>query len=325
MIISRTPFRISFSGGGSDLPDYYRDHGGCVVSVPINKYVYLAMHPYFMLDRYFLKYSHNELVDNVDSIQHPIIRQVFKRYNIHGVDFNSSADVPSGTGLGSSSAFTVGLVNLCNAYVSRYMSQEEIAALACRVEIDDLHEPIGKQDQYGCAIGGLKYVEFMADESVTVRHIVMRPDTRRTLEESLMMFYLGGTRAAGDILAEQKKSISEGNSAVSRLHKLVELTRILRDELAANNVESLGEILHTAWTYKKELSSRVTNERIDYYYELALRNGAVGGKLLGAGGSGFLLFYVRVEDQPGLRVALKDLQEYSFGFDQTGTGIIYYS
>ncbi|WCL51270.1 GHMP family kinase ATP-binding protein [Leptospira sp. GIMC2001] len=325
MIISRTPFRISFTGGGSDLKDYYEKFGGCVISTSIDKYIYLSIHPYFMENKYFLKYSNNELTNNAEDIKHNIIREVFLKYNINGVDFNSSADVPSGTGLGSSSCFTVGLINLCNAYTDKYMDKNSIADLACQIEIDVLKEPIGKQDQYGCAIGGLNFIEFDKDDSVIVEKISLRKDSYQKLEENLMMFYIGGTRSASDILEKQKKNTNDNQATINGLHKLVELTKLLRKELLSNNIDALGDILNTGWMYKRELSSNISNERIDHYYNLALKNGAIGGKLLGAGGSGFLLFYVPLEKQDKLRLALSEVQEFPFQFEKSGTSIIYYS
>lgn len=206
MIIVRTPFRVSFAGGGSDLANYYEKYGGAVLSTAINKYNYLCMHPYFFKDGYFLKYSQTELVDDVNDIKHNIIREVFKLYNIRGVDLNSSADIPSGTGLSSSSAFTAGLIHLCNAYNETYMTKEEIAEQACHVEIDLLNEPIGKQDQYACACGGLNFIEFEKSGKVNLEKVYLTTEGYERLENNLLLFYTGQTRAAGNILKEQKKT-----------------------------------------------------------------------------------------------------------------------
>jgi D-glycero-alpha-D-manno-heptose-7-phosphate kinase len=324
MIITRTPFRISFCGGGSDLKEYYLKYGGAVLSAGINKYVFLSLHPFFYGNKYFLKYSKSELVDNIDQIQHRIIRQIFKDYGINGVDFNSSADIPSGTGLGSSSAFTVGLINLCNAYVGKYMNKEEVARYACEIEIEKLGEPIGKQDQFICAIGGLNYISFHRDDSVTVEKIYLDPDRCTYLEKNMLMFYTGVTRSASQILQEQKHNTSLDKAKVENLHKMVKLAGELKLELLSGNIDVMGEILHTGWMYKKELASGISNEQINYYYDLAIKNGATGGKLLGAGGGGFLLFYVKEYNQEKVRKALKGLKEQEFRFDYTGTNIIYY-
>lgn len=325
MIITRTPFRISFAGGGSDLKNYYEKYGGSVLSVTINKYIYLSMHPYFDEDKYLLKYSKTEHANCLEEIQHPIIKDVFAKYKIKGVDFNSSADIPSGTGLASSSAFTAGLINLCNAYTDNYMSKEEIAAEACRVEIEDLKEPIGKQDQYACACGGLNFIEFYKDGVVDVEKLYLQSDAYHVLENSLLMFYTGQTRAAGSILAEQKKNTTNDEAKINNLHKMVQLSKDLKQELLKGNTNAMGEILHTGWMYKKELANGISNPDIDYYYDLAIKNGALGGKLLGAGGGGFLLFYVEEQHRSRVRRALSDLKEIDFKFDNKGTNVVYYN
>ncbi len=325
MIITRTPFRISFAGGGSDLRNYYEKFGGSVVSVSINKYIYLSMHPYFEENEYLLKYSKTEQAKSLEEIQHPIIRTVFKDYGIRGVDFNSSADIPSGTGLASSSAFTVGLINLCNAYTDQYMNKEVIAEKACKVEIEDLKEPIGKQDQYACACGGLNFIEFYKDGVVDVEKLYLQSDAYHVLEKNLLMFYTGKTRSAGSILAEQKKNTTNDEAKIKNLHKMVQLSKDLKEELLKGNTNAMGEILHTGWMYKKELADGISNPEIDYYYDLAIKNGALGGKLLGAGGGGFLLFYVEEQHRSRVRRALSDLKEIDFKFDNKGTGVIYYN
>ena len=325
MIITRTPFRISFAGGGSDLANYYEKYGGSVLSVSINKYIYLSMHPYFEDNAYLLKYSKTEHANSIEEIQHPIIKTVFDKYGIVGVDFNSSADIPSGTGLASSSAFTVGLINLCNAYTDKYMNKQDIAELACKVEIEDLKEPIGKQDQYACACGGLNFIEFYKDGVVDVEKLYLQSDTYHVLEKNLLMFYTGKTRAAGSILAEQKKNTTDDEAKIKNLHKMVQLSKDLKEELLKGNTNAMGEILHTGWMYKKELANGISNPDIDYYYNLAINNGALGGKLLGAGGGGFLLFYVEEQHKNRVRRALKDLKEIDFKFDTKGTSVVYYN
>lgn len=325
MIITRTPFRISFAGGGSDLRNYYEKFGGSVLSVSINKFIYLSMHPYFDENAYLLKYSKTENVQNVDEIQHPIIRTVFKKYGIKGVDFNSSADIPSGTGLASSSAFTVGLINLCNVFTDRYMNREDIAKEACRIEIEDLKEPIGKQDQYACACGGLNFISFHKCGAVDVEKLYLQNDAYHVLEKNLLMFYTGQTRAAGSILAEQKKNTTDDQAKINNLHKMVQLSKDLREELLRGNTNAMGEILHAGWMYKKELAKGISNPEIDRNYELARESGALGGKLLGAGGGGFLLFYVEEQYRNKVRRALSHLKEIDFKFDNKGTNVIYYN
>ncbi len=325
MIITRTPLRISFAGGGSDLPSYYEKYGGAVLSTVINKYIYLSMHPYFFKSGYFLKYSNVEHASTLDEIRHPIIREVFRLYGIKGVDLSSSADVPSGNGLSSSSAFTTGLIHLCNAYKELYKTKTEIASEACHVEIDILGEPIGKQDQYACACGGLNFIQFERSGEVTVEKVFLTNDGYHRLENNLMLFYTGITRSASSILREQKRNTSDDEKKIANLHKMVELTGSLREELLRNNIDAMGEILHQGWLLKRELASKVTNPQIDNWYERALKAGALGGKLLGAGGGGFLLFYVQEQNHQRVRDALFDLKEMPFRFDNKGSTIIHFN
>ncbi len=322
MVISKTPFRISFVGGGSDLPSYYLKHGGAVLSTSIDKYIYLSMHKYFINNKYLLKYSKNEHVDNINQIKHPIIREVFKYFDINGVDFNSSADLPSGTGMGSSSAFTSGLINLCCIYKGKYMSREAIADLACKIEIEILKEPIGKQDQYACAVGGLNFIEFNKDNSVNIEKIHLDVERKMILSNNLLLFYLGNTRSASSVLSEQKQNIEDGKK-IENLSKLVQLAYDLKSEILKGEIDALGESLHKGWILKKELASGISSQNIDYYYDLAIKAGAIGGKLLGAGGGGFLLFYVKQKNQQSVKNALKDLAYTEFNFDNSGTKIIY--
>lgn len=324
MIIVKTPFRISFCGGGSDIKEYYSLYGGAVLSTTINKYIYLSMHPYFFRTGYLLKYMRHEETDSVDTIKHPIIREVFKDYEIKGVDFNSSADIPAGTGLGSSSAFTVGLINLCNIYTGKYMTKAEIAEYACKIEIDRLKEPIGKQDQYASAFGGLNFITFNKDDTVSVEKIFLNRENYEELQNNLLIFYTGETRSASEILLEQKTNVKNDEKKVEFMHKIVSLTFDLKREFMRGNIDALGEILHQSWLYKRELATNITNNRIDEYYELAIRNGALGGKLLGAGGGGFLLFYVKKDRQNDVIFALKNLYRLTFKFETQGTALIYY-
>jgi D-glycero-alpha-D-manno-heptose-7-phosphate kinase len=320
MIISRTPFRISFVGGGTDFQEFYHEEPGAVISATINKYVFLSMHPLFNNNGYHLKYFDNEVIGTFDvaKINHPIIREVFSRYRIFGVDFNSSSDVPSGTGLGSSSSFTTGLINLCAHYKGMPCNYLDIAQEACDVEINVLGSPIGKQDQYAAAIGGVNFLKFNADESVWCENIILSAEKRTALENSLMLFYIGNPRRSDSILAEQKKRIT-ANRAV--LRKMVQLAETLRDELNGGCIDNVGKILHENWMYKKELSSNVTSPAIDFLYQKAMENGAEGGKLLGAGSGGFLLLFVP-EEKAKLRSALQ-LYELPFKFEDVGTKIIY--
>lgn len=325
MIITRTPFRVSFAGGGSDLAAYYERFGGAVVSTAIDKYVYISMHPYFFKNGYFLKYSNVEDTDSVHNIQHPIIREVFKLYNISGVDMNSSADIPAGTGLSSSSAFASGLINACNAWNETYMTKEDIAEQACHVEIDLLGEPIGKQDQYACACGGLNFIEFEKNGHVNVEKLLLTNDGYNRLEKNLLLFYTGKTRSSGSILTEQRKNTSTDEAKVQNLHKMVQLARDLKERLLRNDIDAMGEILNKNWELKRELASGISNDFINQQYELALKAGAEGGKLLGAGGGGFMLFYVKEQNHQRVRNALSELKEMEFKFDHKGTTLIHYN
>ncbi len=322
MIITRTPFRVSFCGGGSDLPAFYEKHGGCVLSAGINKYMHITIHPSFEPHTTVLKYSKTETVRDFKTIEHPIFRQCLQNLNISGVEITSTADVPAGTGLGSSSSFTVGLLHSLYCYRGTFVSKERLASEACTVEINQLGEPIGKQDQYGAAYGGLNFYVFNRDGSVFVEPVIMRRQDYRKLEEHLMMFYTGKLHSASKILAEQGKNISSGEKERNQL-EICEYARLLKQELQKGNVDSLGELLHKSWLLKRSLASGISSPQIDTWYESAMRNGAVGGKLLGAGGGGFFLFYVPPERQNDVRDALSDLREMKFHFDFQGSAVIY--
>ena len=321
MIITKTPFRVSFCGGGSDMANFYEKYGGCVLSTSINKYCYISIHPYFNENQTLLKYSENELVDSPDQIRHRIFRQVLTDMGIHGVEISSTADIPGGTGLGSSSTFTVGLLNTLNCYNGKFVSKDKLAKLACEVEIEKLGNPIGKQDQYGAALGGLNFIKFNQDGSVSHEPILMEGKTYKELQKNLLMFYTGTTRSANTILAEQTKNITSEDKARNLL-KMCELAKDMKIALENNDISSFGKILDEGWQLKKELASGIANPAIDEAYEIAMKNGALGGKLLGAGGGGFLLFYCEEEKQEQLKKAI-GLKELDFSFERDGTSVIY--
>lgn len=323
MIITRTPFRVSFCGGGSDLPSFYRRHEGCVLSMTINKYMYVSIHPTFNRDETVVKYSKTEIVRNIREIQHPIARQLLLDYGIDGVEIVSTADVPAGTGLSTSSAFTVGLIHALNAFRGKLCSQERIAREACELEIEKLGEPIGKQDQYGTAVGGLKFIRFHSDDSVEVEPLVVSRQVLQELEESLLLFYTGLTHSAGEILQEQTRNVAGEDKKFNNLVRMTELAYELRKAVVAGRLEDFGRILNENWLLKRELASQISNDKIGKYYDLAMESGALGGKLLGAGGGGFLLFYCPKEKQKRLRSALSDLWELPFSMENSGTKIIY--
>lgn len=321
MIITKTPFRVSFCGGGSDMADFYRKHGGCVLSTSINKYMYISVHPYFNENQTALKYSQNEIVDDVSQIQHRIIKQVLTDMQVSGVEIVSTADVPSGTGLGSSSAFTVGLLHTLNCYKGKYVSQAKLAEEACKVEIEKLGAPIGKQDQYAAACGGLNMITFHQNDKVTVEPIIMERETYHVLEDNLVMFYTGITHDANKILAEQKMGITQTDKTNNLLH-MCDLAREMKESLEKNDTSEFGRILNEGWHLKKQLASSISGQAIDEMYEKAIKNGADGGKLLGAGGGGFLLFYCEKEKQPALEAAL-GLKRFDFRFEYDGTSVVY--
>ncbi len=321
MIITKTPFRVSFCGGGSDMANFYEKYGGCVLSTSINKYCYISIHPYFNENQTLLKYSENELVDSPDQIKHRIFRQVLTDMGIHGVEISSTADIPGGTGLGSSSTFTVGLLNTLNCYNGKFVSKDKLAKLACEVEIEKLGNPIGKQDQYGAALGGLNFIKFNQDGSVSHEPILMEGKTYKELQKNLLMFYTGTTRSANTILAEQTKNITSEDKAKNLL-KMCGLAKDMKVALENNDISSFGRILDEGWQLKKELASGIANPAIDEAYEIAMKNGALGGKLLGAGGGGFLLFYCEEEKQDQLKKAI-GLRELDFSFERDGTSVIY--
>lgn len=323
MIGTRTPFRMSFVGGGSDMREFYSQSPGCVVSTTINKYMYIFIHQFFD-DRIQIKYSKTELVKSVDEIKHPIVREVLRKFRLSGIDINSIADIPAGTGLGSSSCYTVGLLHALYAYCNRYASADQLARESCNLEIDILKEPIGKQDQYAAAYGGLNFITFFPDESVNVEPIVMSQDKLLELEQNLLMFYVGGKRKAKDILNDQRSKILEDNAKFNNLKRMTQLAKRLRISLSKGSIDDMGLILAENWELKKSLSKRISGTDIDEYYDLALRNGALGGKLLGAGGGGFLLFYCRKKNQDSVRSALNNLREFEFSFDNYGTKLVYY-
>lgn len=324
MIISRTPLRISFAGGGSDLPDYYRKHGGAVLSTTIDKYIYIAVHRYFSSNQSLLKYSKTELVNSNDEIQHPLFRECMKLVGVSGLDISSMADVPAGTGLGSSSAFTVSLLNVLNAYKHQAVSAEYLATTACDIEINRLGDPIGKQDQYAAAYGGLNFIRFNYDGSVDVQKIVMDPFVKSQLERNLLLLYTGTKHSASAILREQGKEMRRLDKQ-QVMHKMVDMAYELKEVLEHNQIDDFGRILNEGWLLKRSLAGSISNSVVDTLYEQGMEAGALGGKLLGAGGAGFMLFYCPVEHQTEFRSKMNSYTEMPFRFENYGSKIIYFS
>ena len=324
MIISRTPLRMSFAGGGSDLPAYYREFGGAVISSAINKYVYVNVNQKFD-DGIRVGYSKNEEVSNVSQIAHPLVRNALEYLQIPGgVEITTIADIPSsGTGLGSSSSFTVGLLHALHEYGEQGTNAIALAKEACHIEIDLCREPIGKQDQYAVAFGGFNLIEFDINDCVNVTPVNMSLETQDTLEKNLLVFYTGKTRSASALLKEQSSALAKSDQKQQTMHQMVGLARDLYAELSANRLDAFGEILHAGWMLKKSLVQGISEVEIDHWYSAALAAGAQGGKILGAGAGGFLLLYAPQDRHLAIIQALSALKLVSIGFERLGSQIIF--
>jgi D-glycero-alpha-D-manno-heptose-7-phosphate kinase len=320
LIIVQTPLRISFFGGGTDFPSFYREEGGSVLSSAIDKYIYVTIKQRFD-DMLRVGYTKTELATNVDEIKHEIIRESFRLTGISkGVEITTMGDIPSGSGLGSSSTVAVGALHAMYVYQNQYITAESLAQNACEVEIDILKKPIGIQDQYIAAYGGLRFFEFMPDGTVKNELIELTQTTKTQLTENLLLFYTGITRHADSILTEQKEKIP------NRLHILRELRKMsytVRAELCASNLDSIGHLLHESWMLKKQLASNITNSFVEDMYEAARKAGALGGKLTGAGGGGFLLLYCPLESRSKVRKALENFREIPVRLEPDGSKVIF--
>ena len=324
MLITRTPLRISIGGGGTDLPSFYRQREGFVISAAINKYMFIGLNRTFT-DDYLLKYSGLERRRTIDEIEHSIVREVFRRHDVSspGVEMVSLADIPSGTGLGSSGAFTVGLLRALYAFKREHVTAGALAEEAAHIEIDVLDEPVGKQDQYIAAFGGLTCFEFHPDDRVTVTPLAISQDTLHDLEERLLLFFTGYSRAAGSILADQHTRSQRGDEAMlENLEGTKALGQQIRDALEGGRPEEFGDLMHEHWERKRGRSAGMSNDRIDGWYRKGLDAGAVGGKLVGAGTGGFLMFYA--DDPRAVRAAMtaEGLRETRFSFDLDGATVI---
>jgi D-glycero-alpha-D-manno-heptose-7-phosphate kinase len=324
MIITRSPMRITLGGGGTDLPSYYRQHTGFLISAAINKYVYITIHKRFKED-IFLKYSKLETVSHVEDIEHPIFRECFKMLEMDGkyMEISSLADIPSGTGLGSSGSFTTALLKALYCFNNQFISTAALAENACEIELGRLKEPIGKQDQYIAAFGGVTTFEFMPDDTVKVMPLNISKEILYDLEDNLILFFTGYSRLASSILKEQDNKSKENNDEITRnLHFVKDLGLQSKRALETGNLRHFGELMNIHWEHKKKRSGNMSNERIDEWYNLAMENGAIGGKLIGAGGGGFLMFYT--EDKMRLRHTLMNagLEEVRFRFDFEGTRVV---
>lgn len=324
MIITRTPLRISFAGGGSDLAAFYEQEPGAVVSTAIDKYIYITVNPKFD-HKIRASYSITEIVDSVGELQHELIREALYLLEIkEGIEITSISDIPSqGTGLGSSSSYTVGLLNALYAHIGHMAGAERLADEACHIEIDRCRKPIGKQDQYIAAYGGLRYIRFNPDGSVFSDPIICSPTTRKRLQSRLLMLYTGLTRSADDILSEQTQQTRSSEEKRQALRRMVELADQLCEALSRDDIDAFGEILHAGWQEKRKLAANISNSSIDDWYGRARTAGAIGGKLLGAGGGGFLLLYADPAHHNDICRTLPELRPISFHFCPQGSKVIY--
>jgi D-glycero-alpha-D-manno-heptose-7-phosphate kinase len=320
MIIVQTPLRVSFFGGGTDLRSFFAVEGGCVLSSAIDKYIFITIKKRFdQLLR--IGYTRTEMVESVGEVQHELIREALRKTGIgRGVEVTTMGDIPSaGSGLGSSSTVTVGALHAMYTFLGEIVPAERLAREACEIEIDILGKPIGVQDQYIAAYGGLRFMEFTLAGQVLCERIDLGSDLLRRLNESLLLFFTGVTRQADSILGEQKRNI---NDRMAILREMKQMAYTARDELRAGNLEAMGRLLHEGWQLKKQLASQISNGAIDEMYQTARRAGALGGKITGAGGGGFLLLYCLPERREAVRDALKPLQELPFQLERDGTKVI---
>ncbi|MHB8361679.1 MAG: GHMP family kinase ATP-binding protein [Thermoplasmataceae archaeon] len=322
MFISKTPLRITFVGGGSDIKEYYSQYGrGSVLSATINKFIYIVVNKKFD-SKIRISYSKTEIVDSVDKIEHPAVKEALKLLDIDGgVEIVSISDIPSGgTGLGSSSTFLVGLLNALHAWKGEYVSPGELAKEAVKIEREILREPGGKQDQYMAAYGGMQQLDFLADEKVVVKPIISRTETIREFEKSLLLLYTGIQRSSTGIHQKQSETVAE---KFEHYKKMVEMTDKAYICLNNGNFKSIGKMINENWLLKRQLSEGVSNPKIDQWYDIAIKSGAIGGKIIGAGGGGFMLFMAEPSKHKLIMKNLPDMKKQEFGFESEGSRIIY--
>jgi D-glycero-alpha-D-manno-heptose-7-phosphate kinase len=324
MIITRSPLRISLGGGGTDLPSYYKKHEGFLIAATINQYVYTSINENFRSE-ILLKYSSIEKVSNINMVKHPIIRECLKKTKLEkkNLEISSMADIPAGTGLGSSGSFTTSLLKGLHEYKKETIKKEELASEACKIEIDILREPIGKQDQYVSAYGGLRCFKFNKDGTVRIRKLNIKKETKNDLEENLLLFYTGFSRSASKILNDQnKKSKLENKQIINNLNEVKRMGLDTKKSLESGDISSFTSIMNEHWLRKKERYKGMSNTKIDDLYEIGKKNGADSGKIIGAGGGGFLMFYS--SDKFQLRKKMKELniREVEFLFEEEGTKLI---
>lgn len=321
MIIIQTPLRVSFFGGGTDFPSFYCSEGGCVLSSAIDKYIFITIKKRFD-EKLRVGYTRTEMVDELDEIQHELIREALRITGIsQGVEITTMGDIPAaGSGLGSSSTVTVGALHAMYTYLGKIVPAEQLAREACHIEIDTLQKPIGIQDQYIAAYGGLRFLEFQKEGAVDVQKVELDERLKRRLNDNLLLFFTGVTRRSSTILNEQKNNI---NHRLHVLRQLKQMAYTARDELKSGNLDAIGHLLDESWQLKKQLASQISNLSIDDIYQAAREAGAIGGKITGAGGGGFLLLYCHYEKQDAVREALRGLQELPFNLEQDGSKVIF--
>jgi D-glycero-alpha-D-manno-heptose-7-phosphate kinase len=325
MIITRTPLRVSFVGGGTDLREYYKKQTGTVLSTGINKYVYVIVKRQIGIveHKYRINWSNIEFKNDIDEIEHPVVREVLRMFKIDfPVEITTIADIPAGTGLGSSSSFCVGLIHAVTTMIGLKKTKYELATLAAEVEVDILKRSMGKQDHFPAAYGNLNIINFLGDESVEIEPILCKKEKLIQLQNNLMLFYTFQTRDASKVLESQIEETKNKFDILTEMKNLaVPLSKCLGED---GSLDEFGKLLHQNWVLKKSLTNHISNNEIEKYYQLGLDSGAVGGKLLGAGGGGFLLFYVRPEEKKSLINSLSDLYPLSIEFDTSGSRLTYY-
>jgi len=324
MIVSKTPLRMSFVGGGSDLPAFYREEEGAVISTAIDKYMYICVNKKFD-GRIRVSYTKTEDVERVEQVEHPLVREALSLVGVKsGIEIASLADIPSkGTGLGSSSSYTVGLLNALYAYLGIPTAKEKLAKEACDIEIIRCGQPIGKQDQYAASYGGFNYIRFHSDDSVSVDPVVCSKNILQEMEDSILVFYTGRTRSATSILANQSAAMKNSKSR-ELMRRMVKIAFEMKEQLESGVLDYVGELLHENWCLKAQLTPEISNYQINDWYAKGIANGALGGKLLGAGNGGFLMFFAPKERHSDISNALNGLQKIKFRFDFSGTQIAYY-
>ena len=324
MIVSKTPLRMSFVGGGSDLPAFYREEEGAVLSTSIDKYMYICVNKKFD-GRIRISYTRTEDVEHKEQVEHPLVREALDLVGIDGgIEIASMADIPSkGSGLGSSSSYTVGLLNALYAYRNQFASKENLARQACEIEIERCGEPIGKQDQYAAAYGGLNLIRFHPDDSVSVDPVICKPSMLQEMEDSTLVFFTGRTRSASAVLANQSVAMQMTDRR-ALMRRMVQLAFEMKQQLESGMLDHLGELLDENWCLKAQLSAGISDPQIDAWYAKGMANGALGGKLLGAGNGGFMMFYAPKERHGQISNALSELKPIKFRFDRTGAQIVFY-